>query len=65
MPRVKANTLTNKSIIDMVQLKLPETVILQKIKSSKCKFDTNPDALANLTKSGVSEKVMMAMIEKQ
>lgn len=59
------NTLTNKSIMDMVQLKLPESVILQKIKSSKCKFDTTPDALATLTKSGVSEKIMMAMIEKQ
>lgn len=59
-----ANTLTNKSIIDMVQLKLPESIIIQKIKSSKCKFDTTPDALANLTKSGVNEKVVMAMIEK-
>lgn len=59
------STLSNKSIIDMVQLKLPESVILQKIKSSKCKFDTNPDALANLTKAGVGEKIMMAMIEKQ
>lgn len=59
------NTLTNKSVIDMVELKLPESVILQKIKSSKCKFDTTPDALATLTKSGVGEKIMMAMIEKQ
>ena len=61
----EANTLTNKSIIDMVELKLPESVILQKIKSSKCKFETTPDALAALTKSGVGEKIMMAMIEKQ
>ncbi len=60
-----ANTLTNKSIIDMVGLKLPEAVIIQKIKSSKCKFDTTPDGLAALTKGGISEKIMMAMIEKQ
>lgn len=59
------NTLDNKGIIDMVKLKLPEAVVVQKIKNSKCKFDTTPDALATLTKSGVSEKVMMAMIEKQ
>lgn len=59
------NTLNNKSIIEMVQLKLPEGVIIQKIKSSKCKFDTNPDALGALTKAGVSEKIVMAMIEKQ
>ncbi len=60
-----ANTLTNKSIIEMVGLKLPESVIIQKIKSSKCKFDTTPEGLAALTKAGISEKVMMAMIEKQ
>lgn len=60
-----ANTLTNSSIIDMVQLKLPEAIIIQKIKSSKCKFETSPDALVKLTKSGVNEKVMMIMIEKQ
>jgi hypothetical protein len=59
------STLTNKSIIDMVALKIPEAIIIQKIKSSKCKFDTTPDALATLTKSGVGEKIMMAMIEKQ
>ncbi len=58
------NTLSNKSIIDMVKLKLPEGIIIQKIKNSKCKFDTTPDGLSDLTKSGVSEKILMAMIEK-
>lgn len=60
-----ANTLTNKSITDMVKLKLPASIVIQKIKSSKCKFDTTPDALAILTQAGVSEQVIMAMIEKQ
>jgi hypothetical protein len=59
------NTLDNKGIIEMTKMKLPETVIMQKIKSSPCRFDTTPEALVTLTKSGVSEKVMMVMIEKQ
>jgi tetratricopeptide (TPR) repeat protein len=59
-----SNTLTNKSIVDMVKLKLPDGVIIQKIKSSKCDFDTTPEGLAILTKAGVKEKIMMAMIEK-
>ncbi len=60
-----ANTLTNKSIIDMVKLKLSDAIIIQKIKLSKCNFDTSPTALASLTKAGVKDKVVMAMMEKQ
>lgn len=61
----KANTLTNKSIIDMVKMKLSEAIIIQKIKLSKCNFDTSPAALSALTKAGVKDKVVMAMMEKQ
>ena len=61
----KANTLTNKSIIDMVKLKLSDAIIIQKIKLSKCNFDTSPTALSALTKAGVKDKVVMAMMEKQ
>jgi tetratricopeptide (TPR) repeat protein len=60
-----ANTLTNTSIIDMVKLKLPESVIIQKINSSKCKFDTTPNGLAALANAKISEKIMIAMIGKQ
>lgn len=59
-----SKTLTNDGIIEMVQLKLPESIIISKIKVSKCKFETTPDALGNLTKAGVSEKIITAMIEK-
>jgi len=60
-----ASTLTNKSVTDMVKLKLPEAVVIQKIKNSKCRFDTGAEALSELTKAGVGEKIIMAMIEKQ
>ena len=59
-----ANTLTNDDIIKLAKLKLSEGIIIQKIKLSKCNFDTSADALASLTKFGVSEKVVMAMMEK-
>ncbi|MFI5186263.1 MAG: CsgG/HfaB family protein [Chitinophagales bacterium] len=61
-----ANLLTNDGVIEMVKLKLSDAIIIQKIKTApQWKFDTTPKALASLTKAGVSEKVITAMIEKQ
>jgi len=60
-----ASMLTNADIIQMTKEKLPDAIIIQKIKKSKCKFDTSPDALSTLNKSGVSEKVIIAMMENQ
>lgn len=58
-----ADTLTNADIIQMAKQKLPDAIIIQKIKYSKCKFDTSPDALSSLNKSGVSEQIILAMME--
>lgn len=60
-----ANTLTNADIIDLTNKKLPNNLILQKIKNTKCKFDTSTDALIVLTNAGVSEDVIMLMMEKK
>jgi tetratricopeptide (TPR) repeat protein len=60
-----SNTLTNKDIVKLSQQKLPASLIIQKIKLSKCAFDTGSDALLALTKAGVSEKVIMVMMEKR
>lgn len=60
-----ASTLLNSDIIGLTQKKLPNTLILQKIKTSKCKFDTSTDALIALSKAGVNEDVIMAMMEKK
>jgi tetratricopeptide (TPR) repeat protein len=59
-----SNTLTNNDVVKLARMKLSEAIIIQKIKLSKCNFDTSADALGLLTKSGVSEKVVMAMMEK-
>jgi hypothetical protein len=60
----QANTLLNKDIVELSQKKLPNSLIIQKIKNSKCKFETNTDALIALTRAGVSEDVIMVMMGK-
>jgi len=58
-----AAPLTNDDVIKMVQAKLPDGVIVAKIKSSPCKFDTSLDALIKLKQAGISDAVMQAMAE--
>ena len=55
--------LTNDDVIKMVQAKLGDGVIIAKIKSSQCKFDTSTDALIKLKEDGVSDAVMQAVAE--
>jgi hypothetical protein len=55
--------LTNDDVIKMVEAKLPDGVIVAKIKSSACKFDTSLDALIKLRQAGISDIVMQAMTE--
>jgi hypothetical protein len=47
----------------MVQAKLPDAVVVAKIKSSPCKFDTSADTLIKLKQVGVSDAVLQAMAE--
>lgn len=56
-------TLTNDDVIKMAQAKLPDGVIVAKIKASPCKFDTSPDTLIKLKQAGISDTVMQAMAE--
>jgi tetratricopeptide (TPR) repeat protein len=55
--------LTNADIVKMVQAHLPESVVLAKIKSSTCEFDTSPDALIKLNQAGASQSVLQAIVE--
>ena len=54
---------TNEDVIKLAQEKLPDAVILAKIKASACQFDTSADALVNLKRAGVSDAVLQAMVE--
>jgi hypothetical protein len=58
-----AQGLTNDDIVKMVQLKLADSVVIAKIKSSACAFDTSVDGLGKLKQAGVSDAVLQAMVE--
>src|SRR5258708_3451837 len=55
--------LTNQDILTMVRAKLPSSLIIEKINSSSCVFDTFPGVLAELKYKGVPDDVMMAMVK--
>lgn len=53
--------LTNKDVVDMVDAKLSDAVIIDEIHKSPTKFSTAPDDLIALKKAGVSDAVIEAM----
>lgn len=55
-------TLTNKGILDMVKGGLAEEIILAKIQTSPCDFDTSPAALTEIKAAGVPDAVILAMV---
>jgi hypothetical protein len=58
MPR-----LTNKQVVEMVKAGLSAEVIISKIKTSRCNFETDPSILAEMKHNGVPNEVLKAMIE--
>lgn len=60
-----ANTMTNADIISMTEKKLPTNLIIQKIKTSTCNFNTSTDELIKLTNAGVAEEIILLMMEKK
>jgi hypothetical protein len=54
--------LTNDGVIAMVRKKVPESVIVRKIQSIPGKFDTSTHVIVRLTKAGVTENELNAMI---
>ena len=55
--------LTNSDIVTMVRAKLPPALIIEKINTSSCSFDTFPSVLAELKYKGVPDEVLMAMVK--
>jgi hypothetical protein len=58
-----SEVLTNEEVIRMTVAKLPDSVIVTKIKNSACKFDISTDGLIKLKQAGVSDGVIQAMTE--
>src|ERR1700722_8177929 len=54
--------LNNAAIVKMRTQHIGADVIVAKIQSSPCEFDTTPAALQKLKVAGVSDKVIMAMV---
>jgi hypothetical protein len=64
LPPLGANEiLSNDDVIKMVKAKLPDDLVITKIKVSKNRFDTSTDALATLQTQGVSIGIVKTMIE--
>ena len=49
---VAEEILTNETIVKMVNAKLGDTLIINKIKNSKTNFDLSTNAIINLKKTG-------------
>jgi hypothetical protein len=54
--------LKNEDIVKMAKAGLDDALIIAKIGSSKCQFDTSTDALIQLKQSGVSPAVLKAIM---
>jgi hypothetical protein len=60
---VNPAVLTNKDILDMSKTGLPPEVLVAKVKSSQCNFDTSPASLQALKTAGVGDNVILAMVQ--
>lgn len=56
-------TLKNSDILTMVRAKLPTALIIEKINTSTCSFDTFPSVLAEMKYKGVPDEILMAMVQ--
>ncbi len=61
--QTKREILTNAKIVEMVRLGLDEEIIVEKIRQSECRCDTDTNALAKLKTAKVSKAIIMAMLE--
>jgi len=60
---INSGGLSNKDILDMNKIGLPPQILVTKIKSSQCNFDTSPASLQALKTAGVADNVILAMVE--
>lgn len=58
-----SSVLRDKDILEMNKIGLTSDVLVAKIKSSPCNFDTSPAQLQLLKSSGVSDAVILAMVQ--
>ena len=57
-------TVTNQTVAEMVNAKLPTEVIVAKIQASNTNFDLSTDALVKMNQTGIPAEVVKAMLQK-
>jgi hypothetical protein len=57
-----AQVLTDSDVIALVESKLAPEVIVEKLKTSECDFDTSPEALRKLKDAGVPDSLLLVMV---
>lgn len=62
-PHPQANLLTNSDVLAMLSGKLSSDVILAKLETSQCEFDTSPNALATIKAAGATDAVLIAILK--
>lgn len=61
-PSTPPRPVVNADIVEMSRAGLLPAVVVAKIKSSQCKFDTSPSALVELKEGGVADDVLIEMV---
>jgi hypothetical protein len=61
-PATPVVVLKNADIVKMAKAGFDDDIIITKINTSKCQFDTTPDALIKLKQIGVRSAVIKAMV---
>jgi hypothetical protein len=62
-PKAPVRGFTNDDVLAMHRRRPGSELILKKIQSTYCDFDTSPEAIQKLRAAGVSDKVILAMLE--
>ncbi len=61
-PKVEGS-LTNNDVVVMVKAGIGAEIVVAKIKTATCSFDTSPTALKELKDAGVPDSVILAMVQ--
>lgn len=61
--RAQEETMTNEEVISLAKAGLNESIIINKIKTSKSNFVLSTDNLIKLKQAGVSDEIVAAMLE--
>ena len=56
-------SISNKDVVEMLKAGLTPEIVIAKIESSKCDFDTSPATLKDLKTSNVPDAVILAMVK--